>query len=332
MSRMRYFLKRTLITVALIFLVATGLFLFFRAMPGDFTSLLIQSGLSPEQVVRLRSKWGLDQPLYYQYFSYIRNLLTADAGISFRHGTEVWELVSPRILNSLVLVAPAITATYIIGSILGAVIGRYRGGLFEKSSIISVSVFHSVPEFFLGIMLIAAFSETAGILPSSGMLSVQTSILIQDQPFYEMLLLPEFWKHYALPFGTITLYFMQYPALIMRNSVVEVSGQDFLHYHRIKGLPRFALLRKLYRHAILPVVTLYPISLANSISGLVLVEVVFNWPGIGRLLVDSVLARDFPVIQFVFLVAAVWVILGNFLIDLLYGVIDPRVSVDGDGE
>lgn len=138
--------------------------------------------------------------------------------------------------------------------------------------------------------------------------------------------------HYALPFATITLYFMQYPALIMRNSVVEIRNQEFLHYHRLKGLPRLTLLRKLLRHASLPVVTLYPISLASSISGLVLIEVVFNWPGIGRLLVDSVLARDFPVIQFVFLVAAVWVILGNFLVDLLYGVIDPRVSVEGEAE
>ena len=329
MSRIRYFVRRTLVTALLIVLVATALFLFFRFMPGDYTTLLIQQGMSPEQAERLQEKWGLDAPLYVQYFRYITNMLTADAGESFRFGQPVWELVRPRILNSFILVAPAITATYVVGGLLGAVIGRYRGGLFEKSSIIGVSVFHSIPDFFLGILLIAAFSETAGLFPTSGMLSPQTSIAIQDQPYWERFFHLEFWMHYVLPFATITLYFMQYPALIMRNSVVEVSGQEFLHYHRLKGLPRLALLRKLIRHASLPVITLYPISLATSISGLVLIEVVFNWPGIGRLLVDSVLARDFPVIQFVFLVAAVWVILGNFLVDLLYGVIDPRVSVGG---
>jgi peptide/nickel transport system permease protein len=333
MSRIRYFVRRTLVTGILILLVATALFLFFRFMPGDYTTLLIQQGMSPEQAERLQEKWGLDAPLYVQYFRYVTNMLTADAGESFRFGQPVWELVRPRILNSFILVAPAITATYVIGGLLGAVIGRYRGGLFEKSSIIGVSVFHSIPDFFLGILLIAAFSETAGLFPTSGMLSPQTSIMLQDQPYWARFLHVEFWMHYVLPFATITLYFMQYPALIMRNSVVEVSGQEFLHYHRLKGLPRLALLRKLIRHASLPVITLYPISLATSISGLVLIEVVFNWPGIGRLLVDSVLARDFPVIQFVFLVAAVWVILGNFLVDLLYGVIDPRVSVgDGDAE
>ncbi len=329
MSRIRYFVRRTLVTGLLIVLVATALFLFFRFMPGDYTSLLIQQGMSPEQAERLQEKWGLDAPLYVQYFRYITNMLTADAGDSFRFGQPVWELVRPRILNSFILVAPAITATYVIGGLLGAVIGRYRGGLFEKSSIIGVSMFHSIPDFFLGILLIAAFSETVGLFPTSGMLSPQTSIMLQDQPYWARFLHLEFWMHYVLPFATITLYFMQYPALIMRNSVVEVSGQEFLHYHRLKGLPRLALLRKLIRHASLPVITLYPISLATSISGLVLIEVVFNWPGIGRLLVDSVLARDFPVIQFVFLVAAVWVILGNFLVDLLYGVIDPRVSVGG---
>jgi peptide/nickel transport system permease protein len=329
MSRLRYFVRRSLVTALLIFLVASALFLFFRLMPGDFTSLLVQQGMDPEQVERVRAKWGLDAPLYVQYFNYITNLLTANAGQSFRYGQPVWDLVAPRILNSFILIAPAITTTYIVGSLLGAVIGRYRGGIFEKSSIIGVSVFHSIPDFFLGILLIAVFSETLGIFPTSGMLSTRTSIMIQDQPYWERFFLMEFWMHYVLPFLTITLYFMQYPALIMRNSVVEVSGQEFLHYHRLKGLPQTALLRKLIRHASLPVITLYPITLAVSISGLVLIEVVFSWPGIGRLLVDSVLARDFPVIQFVFLVAAVWVILGNFFVDMLYGIIDPRVSVDG---
>lgn len=314
----------------LIFLVATALFFFFRAMPGDYTSLLVQQGMGPEQVARLEREWGLADPLYVQYFEFITNLFTGNAGQSFRVGEPVWDLVAPRILNSFVLVAPAITATYLIGGLFGAYIGRRRGSPLEKSGIITVSVFHSIPDFFLGIMLIALFSSTLGIFPTSGMLPATEMISIGDKPYWRRFLLPEFWRHYALPFTTVLLYFMQYPTLIMRNSVVEVSDQEYLHYHRLKGLPESKLLRKIIRHASLPVITLYPISLAASISGLVLIEVVFNWPGIGQLLVDSVLARDFPVIQFVFFVAAVWVIIGNFLVDLLYGVLDPRVSVAGD--
>lgn len=331
MSQLKYIARRFVVTIVLIWLVASALFVFFRLMPGDYTSLLVQQGMSQEQVQRLQAKWGLDAPFHIQYLSYVTNLLTADAGQSFRFGQPVWELVRPRILNSFILVAPAITATYLVGGLLGALIGRRRGGLFEKSSIIGVSVFHSIPDFFLGILLIVAFSETLGIFPTSGMLTTRTSIMLQGEPYWARFFLVEFWMHYFLPFLTIMLYFMQYPALIMRNSVVEVSGQEFLHYHRLKGLPESTLLRKLIRHASLPVITLYPISLATSISGLVLIEVVFNWPGIGRLLVDSVLARDFPVIQFVFLVAAVWVIIGNFFVDIFYGIIDPRVAVGDDG-
>ena len=332
MSQLRYFAKRTVVTALLIFIVITTLFFFFRSMPGDYTSMLIAEGMSTEQAERIQENWGLNEPIHEQYISYLINTASGNAGQSFRHGMPVWDLVAPRILNSFILVAPAITATYLIGSLWGALIGRFRGGSFEKSSIVTVSVFHSIPEFFLGILLVAGFSEVLNIFPTGGMMSAQTSVLMNDKPFYEMFLLKEFWIHYALPFATITLYFMQYPALIMRNSVVEVSGQDFLHYHRLKGLPRFSLIKKLIRHASLPVVTLYPITLATSVSGLVLVEVVFSWPGIGRLLVTSVLSQDYPVIQFVFLIAAVWIILGNFLVDLVYGVIDPRVTVEGEAE
>ncbi|SMO59146.1 ABC transporter permease [Halorubrum cibi] len=330
MSRLSYFVRRTAITAVLIFLVASALFFFFRAMPGDYSSLLVQQGMNPEQIAQLRADWGLDEPIYVQYYEYITNLFTGNAGQSFRFSQPVWELVAPRILNSFVLVAPAITATYIVGGLFGAYIGRRRGSPLEKSGIISVSIFHSIPDFFLGIMLIALFSSTLGIFPTSGMLPPAEMIQLGDQPYWQRFLIPEFWRHYTLPFMTVLLYFMQYPTLIMRNSVVEVSDQEYLHYHRLKGLPESKLLRKIIRHASLPVITLYPISLAASISGLVLIEVVFNWPGIGQLLVSSVLARDFPVIQFVFLIAATWVIIGNFFVDLLYGVLDPRVSVAGD--
>lgn len=332
MSRISYFVKRTLITVLLIYLVATALFLFFRAMPGDYSALLMHQGMQAEQIARLETKWGLNEPLIVQYQRYMINLLTADVGNSFRYGMNVWTLVRPRILNSFILVAPAITASYLIGSIWGGIIGRYRGGPLEKSSIVGVSLFHSVPEFFLGILLIAAFSTQFNFFPTSGMLSTQTSILLADRPYWAMFFTGDFWEHYTLPFATIVLYNLTFPTLIMRNSVVEVGDQDFLHYHRIKGIPRIKLMQKLLRHASLPVITLYPITLARAISGMVLVEVVFNWPGIGKLLIDSVLARDFPVIQFVFLVTAIWVILGNFLVDILYGVIDPRVSVSGGSD
>jgi len=118
------------------------------------------------------------------------------------------------------------------------------------------------------------------------------------------------------------------PSLIMRTSVVEVMGQDYTEYHRLTGLPTAKRLRHVAKHASLPVITIYPVSLARALGGLVLVETVFNWPGIGFTLVEAVLGRDYPVVQFVFFVVAAFVIISNFLIDLLYGVIDPRIRVE----
>ena len=116
----------------------------------------------------------------------------------------------------------------------------------------------------------------------------------------------------------------------MRTSVVEVSGQDFAYYHRVKGLAKSTQLHHIMKHASLPVITLFPVSMTRAIGGLVLVELVFNWPGVGSFLVDAVLFRDFPVVQFVFFLVAIWVILGNYVVDIVYGIIDPRVAVGGD--
>lgn len=330
MSRVRFFVKRTIITAALIVVVASALFLFFRMMPGDYGSVMMQAGASQEAVEKTRAKWGLDDPMYVQYFHYVVNMLTANPGDSFIYGIPVWTLVKERMINSFILVGPAITAAYVVGGLIGVVLGSNRGTLMEKSGLIGVTFFKTLPEFFTGIVLLVIFSLTLGIFPTSGMLSLDTSQRIGNDLFARFVTI-DFWMHYALPFTTIMLYYMTIPALIMRNAVVENLGQDFLYYHRVKGLPGLSIKRKLIKHSSIPVITLYPVSMTRAIGGMVLVEVVFNWPGIGKLLVDSVLARDFPTVQFVFLIAAIWVILGNYVIDVLYSIIDPRVAIEGDG-
>jgi peptide/nickel transport system permease protein len=133
--------------------------------------------------------------------------------------------------------------------------------------------------------------------------------------------------HYTLPFVTIILRFLVLPSLIMRTSVVEILSQDFVFYQRVTGIPKVSRLRTISKHASLPVITMYPISMARAIGGLVLIETVFNWPGMGVTLVQAVRARDFPTLQFVFFVIAAFVIISNYVIDILYSVIDPRLSV-----
>lgn len=333
MSKFKYVVNKTIVTTVLLFFVASGLFLFFRMMPGSFIDYVAVSGASPEQIAALEEKWGLNDPLYVQYFRYITNLLQGDMGTSFRLGQPVVELTLPRMVNSFILIGPAITISYILGSIYGGVMGMRRGSLFEKYGIIPITVFGTIPEFFLGILIIAIFGSWLNLLPVGGMVNPATyEMLGENAPFWAIYTTLDFWKHYILPFLTVLLLYLYLSALVMRTSVVEVSGQDFSYYHRMKGLSRFDRGRHIMRHASLPVITLFPSTMTRAVGGMVLIEVVFNWPGIGQLLVNSVLFRDFPVVQFVFFIVAVWVILGNYAVDLIYGVIDPRVAIEGTDE
>jgi len=329
MSKVKYFLKRTVITAFLILLVASALFVFFRSMPGSFIDLIANTGATEEELAALRAKWGLDEPLYIQYLNYMVNLLQADMGTSFRFGGPVWELTKGRIWNSFILVGPAITTAYILGSIYGALLGSNRDSKFEKYGIIPVTITGTVPSFFLAILMVIVFASWLNWFPTSGMLSTGVSTQVGNN-FIAMASTGDFWLHYILPFSTIVLRYLYLPSLVMRTSVVEVSGQDFAYYHRVKGLAKSTQLHHVMKHASLPVITLFPVSMTRAIGGLVLVELVFNWPGVGSFLVDAVLFRDFPVVQFVFFLVAIWVILGNYLVDIVYGIIDPRVSVGGD--
>jgi len=329
MSKLKFFLKRTAITAGLILLVASALFVFFRSMPGSFIDLIANTGASEEELAALRAKWGLDEPLYIQYINYMVNLLQADMGNSFRFGGPVWEVTKGRIWNSFILVGPAITTAYIIGSVYGALLGNNRDSAFEKYGIIPVTITGTVPSFFLAIMMVIVFAGWLNWFPSSGMLSTSTSSAVGSS-FFAMIQTVDFWKHYTLPYLTIVLRYLYLPSLVMRTSVVEVSGQDFAYYHRVKGLAKSTQLHHVMKHASLPVITLFPVSMTRAIGGLVLVEIVFNWPGVGSFLVDAVLFRDFPVVQFVFFLVAIWVILGNYAVDIVYGLIDPRVAVTGD--
>ena len=332
MSKVGYVVRRAVVTLALIFVVASTLFLIFRFMPGDYSQVIAQQSSSPSQAAEIRESWGLNDPLYVQYMKYVVNLLSGDMGNSYRLGSPVLEVTLPRIFNSFILVAPAITVAYLIGSFTGGYFAINRGKAVEKYGIIGVTVLGTIPEFFIGIILITVFAGWLNVFPTGGMLSLEVfQGLGQNYSPLDVYTKSDFWWHYTLPFLTILIRYVMFPALVMRTGVLEVVDKDFMYLHRIKGLTERARFKHLVSHASLPVITLFPASMTRSIGGLVLVEVVFNWPGIGSLLVKSVLFRDYPVVQFVFFLVAIWVILGNFFVDLLYGIIDPRISVGGEG-
>lgn len=324
MSRTKYFLARTIQTVVMIFLIVTFLFLFFRLLPGDFADTMLFGGADPATVEAFREQWGLNDPIYVQYFRYMINLIQFDAGQSMVFKQPVWEFVKMKIFNSFILIGPAITAAYIVGSLTG-IITATKGGNFERYITAIVIVLGTLPAFFTSILLIIIFSGWLNLLPPSGM--VQTESIFNEGSWWESYLTMDFLQHYILPFTAVFMRYLYLPLLIMRTNVVEVMQQDFFSYHRITGLPRFNRLKHVGKHASLPVITLYPLSMTRAIGGLVLVEVVFNWPGIGHALVRAVFSRDYPVVQFVFFLLAAFIVIANFAVDMLYGVIDPRISV-----
>ena len=324
-SMKRYVFVRSIQTVFTLWLVLTALFVMFRSMPGDFTAQMAVAGANQEALEALRAQWGLDQPLYVQYWRYISNLAQGNLGESPVYRVPVWQFVKMRIFNTFILVAPAMTFTYILGALIGTIAGSKRGTKLEKFGLIPVIGAGSFPAFFISIVLIVVFASWLNLFPTSGMLSAGGS---EAGTWWGPYVTPDFGIHYILPFVAVVCRYLFIPSLIMRTSVVEVMGQDYTEYHRLTGLPTAKRLRHVAKHASLPVITIYPVSLARALGGLVLVETVFNWPGIGFTLVEAVLGRDYPVVQFVFFVVAAFVIISNFLIDLLYGVIDPRIRVE----
>ncbi|MGM0604858.1 MAG: ABC transporter permease [Halobacteriota archaeon] len=325
-SLKRFFIIRTVQTILMLWLVLTGLFLLFRMMPGDFTAQMAVAGADEQVLERIRDQWGLNDPLHVQYYHYLVNFLQADLGESPVYRVDVWELVKMRIFNTFILVAPAMTFTYILGALIGTITGSKRGSKVERYGIVPVISAGSFPSFFIAIVLIIVFAVWGGLFPTSGMLS--PNIADQFDTWWEPYFTTNFAMHYILPFSAVVCRYLFIPSLIMRTSVVEVTGQDYTEYHRLTGLPTVKRLRHVAKHASLPLITIYPVSLARALGGLVLIETVFNWPGIGWLLVESVLGRDYPVVMFVFFVVAAFVIISNFIVDLVYGVIDPRIRVD----
>jgi peptide/nickel transport system permease protein len=297
-------------------------------LPGDPATMFSFAGADPETVAAFREKWGFDDPLWVQYLRYMENIVfRLDPGVSVIKREPVLEVIKTPLINTVILFVPSITLGYLLGSLYGMVVGSNRGSLLDRYGIIPIVFIGAFPSFFTAILLVIIFSGYLGIFPPSGVVSAELFTEYQGSDWWKMYLTKDFVLHATLPFTAIVLRYLYLPSLITRTSVVEVSNQAFQFYHKITGKPRKVRMKHLAKHASLPVITIFPISMARAIGGLVLIEIVFNWNGMGFLLVESVFNRDYPVIQFVFFAIAAFVILSNFLVDVIYGFIDPRVSI-----
>jgi len=315
--------RRVLHSLFVLWAVVTILFLMFRLMPGNPLAAYINETLDEAQQQAMMRQFGLDQPLGIQYLIYLGNLLQGELGLSFHQRTPVWDIVLSVLPNTLALTVTGVIIAYVFGVLVGAFLAWNRGSWIEGATIPVVLGTRAAPEFWVGMVLLAVFSFNLGWFPAGGANSAGA--------FYDgevrRMLSADFLAHLALPAITMALYLQGLPLLLMRSTMLEVMHEDFVTMARMKGLSQWRIvIRHAARNALLPVVTAFALGLGATISNNVVVEVVFSWPGLGRLLVQAVSSSDYPLAQGAFLLISVVLITMNLIADLLYTVLDPRVT------
>jgi len=294
-------------------MVALIVFAILRFTPGDPAAILAGDMATPEQLEQIRVSMGLDQPMYIQFIAWVVHLLHGDLGMSLISQVPVASLIADRAGPSLTLAVGTIVLSVIVAVPLGVLAASCRGSFFDRS-MMAFSVFgFSVPTFLKGYLLILLFSIMLGWLPVQGYKPMDAGLWA----FVERLILPVI----ALSASYVALI-----ARITRSSILEVIGEDFIRTARAKGVKESAvLMQHALRNAAVPIVTIIGVGVATLISGVVVTESVFNLPGLGRLVVESVLSRDYPVIQGLILLFSFVYIVINLVIDVLYTVFDPRI-------
>lgn len=303
--------------------VATILFLIFRLMPGNPLAAYIDPTFTEDQQQALIARFGLDKSLFEQYLLYLWNLLQGQLGDSFFYRQPVGSLILQVLPNTLVLALGSLIVAYGIGVIAGAYLAWKRGTWIEGLGIPVVLTTRAAPEFWLGMVLLAVFSFSIGWFPAGG----ASSPGAEFDGYLDLYFSWDFLSHLFLPALTLAIYFHGLPLLLMRSNMLDVMNEDFVTMARIKGLSEFSVVvRHGARNAMLPVMTSFAFAVGYQMQGSVVVETVFSWPGLGRMLVSAVSAGDYALAQGAFLLIAAVVVVMNLVADLLYGVLDPRVS------
>ena len=304
---MVFVVRRILWMIPVIVGVSIGVFLMTHLMPGDPARILAGIDASEEDVSRVRLSLGLEDPLPLQYVRFVGRALVGDFGESFRTRKPVMEEVGSRYFNTLLLGVASIFVAILFGGITGIISAVRKYSIFDNLSMVASLVGVSMPTFYLGLMLMLLFSVHLGWFPLVG---------------------KDSWKNLVLPAITLGAPSAAVISRMVRSSLLEILDQDYIRTARAKGLQEWIVIGKhALRNAMVAAVTVIGLQLGYLLGGAVVTETVFAWPGIGRLVVQSILARDFPVVQTCVLILATTFVVMNLLTDLLYSLLDPRIRV-----
>lgn len=311
----RFVARRLLYSAVVLFGVLIVVFALVHLVPGDPVRIALGTRYTPEAYEALRTASGLDRPIVSQFFGYLGSALTGDLGVSFRNGDPVTVTLMERLPATLSLGLAGIVIALAIALPAGIFSALREGRVSDAIVRISSQFGVSIPDFWMGILLIALFSTTLGWLPTSGY-----------RPLFED---PAGWlRHIVLPGLTVGVVAAAIMTRYVRAAVLEVASMGYVRTARSKGLPpQVVTFRHTVRNALVPILTITGIQLATLLGGVIVVEVVFAWPGLGRLVYNAVAARDYPLIQGTVLLIAALFLLINLLVDVLYAVVDPRIRL-----
>jgi peptide/nickel transport system permease protein len=316
--------RRLLAAVVIVAIAATITFLLVQLAPGDQCTAMVDNPRIPSEVRhRLRERWGCNRSVGDQYVRYLRNLARGDLGWSLSHQRPVASAIADALPNTLVLMGVGVLGAFLLGIATGVIRAGRRGSVADRALGAGTLLFYSLPDFWLAIMAMLLFGYWIPIFPTSGM---------KDPVLYDYLSplgkLGDRLHHLVLPATTLILLTAAIIARYQRAAFLDVATQDFVRTARAKGLPeRQVLWRHVLRNALLPVITLLGLALPMLVGGAVFVEQVFDWPGMGRLVVDAIGARDHPLVLGIVILGSALVTLGSLVADLLYMVVDPRLRV-----
>lgn len=320
-----YLVRRLVGAIPLLLGILTIIFFVVHLAPGDPTARFFNPNVSPEVIAQMRRNLGLDQPLHIQYWKWLTSFLSGDFGYSFGQMRPIGEILPEVLWNTLQLTLVSLVVIFAVGMLIGIVQAVRQYSAADNILTFLALFFYSMPSFWFALMLILIFSRgaDAGWLfnwPASGMTSIDYEYLSFAGKTRDRL------AHLMLPAIALGIGSAAGVARYMRGSMLEVIHQDFIRTARAKGLSeRSVIFKHALRNALIPIITLVGLYLPFLLSGAVLVETIFAWPGMGRAIVEAILARDYPMVMATSFVIASIVVLGNLLSDVLYAVVDPRI-------
>lgn len=322
-NRSKFVLSRFALMILTLWIIATILFFIFRLMPGNPLVAYIDPTFTKEQQDILMAQFGLDKPLWMQYLIYLANLLQGELGDSFKYRAPVMDVIWGVLPNTLYLMVLSFVIAYIVGILGGVLLAWKRKTKFETFGIIVTLFTRSAPQMWVGMIVLVVFSFYLRWFPSGG--ASETGVVYASE--WDKLTSLTFFKHLFLPSLTAAIYLMGLPLLLMRTNMLDVMGESYVEAARMRGLSeRRIMLKYAARNAALPVVTAMAVGIGYALGGNVVIEMVFSWPGLGRLLVNAVSASDYALAQGAFILSAAVMVIMNFVADILYSFLDPRVT------